>query len=72
MTSVEIEREGGQLYAVLAESNDRLSLIPMDYQNLEILDYFVITETGGKMVFQFEITNQSTWLHFERNKWKKQ
>ncbi|MFX0183341.1 MAG: serine hydrolase [Candidatus Hodarchaeota archaeon] len=48
-------------------------LIPFESDDVLItLDYYLITEVGGKDPVQFEIDDNGTiWMHHERLKWKK-
>ncbi len=49
-------------------------LIPLtsDHNDLITLNYYLVTEVGGKDPVQFEVDNNGTiWMHHERLKWKK-
>lgn len=68
-----ISRGGALFYSIGEKIKNPLPIypIPEKTKDPENLDYYVPTEIGGLMPFQFEIRDDQTWIHMERDKWKK-
>lgn len=64
--------KGGLLFYQYAFWGIDSPLVPFESENLITLNYYLITEVGGKDPVQFEMDENGTfWMHHERLKWKK-
>jgi hypothetical protein len=70
---MKLTAKGGLLYYKYDHWGINAPLIPFESDNgLLTLNYYLITEVGGKDPVQFEIDDNGTiWMHHERLKWKK-
>ena len=67
---IKVSNHGGQLYVKFSTDGSNIPIIPKTDEK-EPFDYYIPTDTGGKMPFRFKATEKNTWAYFERNKWKK-
>ena len=70
---MKLTTKGGLLYYQYDYWDINSPLIPFESEDdLITLNYYLITEVGGKDPVQFEIDEHGTiWMHHERLKWKK-
>jgi CubicO group peptidase (beta-lactamase class C family) len=71
---MKLTAKGGLLYYQYDYWGINSPLIPLENEKNDLitLNYYLITEVGGKDPIQFEIDNNDTiWMHHERLKWKK-
>ncbi|MFX0171000.1 MAG: serine hydrolase [Candidatus Hodarchaeota archaeon] len=70
---MKLTTKGGLLYYKYDYWGIDAPLIPFESDiDLLTLNYYLLTEVGGKDPVQFEIENNGTiWMHHERLKWKK-